>query len=92
MASIHPYRAAKGERRYQVRYRDGDGRQRSRAFSTHKDAHAFKLEVERKRLAACGQLPAFKAEGRRLFNQGEVRQWLRSRHQGYTLDGNRRGR
>ena len=29
MASIHPYRTAKGERRYEVRYRDGDGRQRS---------------------------------------------------------------
>lgn len=51
MASIRSYRTAKGERRYEVRYRDGDGRQRSRAFSAHKDAQAFKLDVERRRQA-----------------------------------------
>lgn len=33
MASINSYRTVKGERRYDVRYRDGDGKQRSRAFS-----------------------------------------------------------
>ncbi len=51
MASIHPYRTAKGERRYDVRYRDGQGSQRSKSFSARKDAQAFKLEVERKRQA-----------------------------------------
>ncbi len=51
MASIRPYRTAKGERRYDVRYRDADGRDRSRTFSVHKDAQAFKLDVERRRQA-----------------------------------------
>lgn len=51
MASITSYRTAKGERRYEVRYRDAAGRNRSRAFSVHKDAQAFKLDVERKRQA-----------------------------------------
>src|SRR5215216_1216350 len=51
MASISSYRTAKGERRYEVRYRDSAGRNRSRAFSVHKDAQAFKLDVERKRQA-----------------------------------------
>jgi integrase len=51
MASINSYRTAKGDRRYEVRYRDSAGRNRSRAFSVHKDAQAFKLDVERKRQA-----------------------------------------
>jgi integrase len=51
MASIHAYQTAKGERRYDVRYRDQQGKQRSRAFSVRKDAQAFKLDVERKRQA-----------------------------------------
>jgi integrase len=51
MASIHAYQTAKGERRYDVRYRDQQGRQRSRVFSVRKDAQAFKLDVERRRQA-----------------------------------------
>src|SRR5829696_8810496 len=51
MASINPYRTGKGERRYEVRYRDGAGRNRSRTFSVHKDAQAFKVDVERRRQA-----------------------------------------
>jgi integrase len=51
MASIHAYQTAKGERRYDVRYRDQEGRQRSRVFTARKDAQAFKLDVERKRQA-----------------------------------------
>jgi integrase len=51
MASIRSYRTAKGERRYEVRYRNASGRDRSRAFSTHKDARAFKLDIERRRQA-----------------------------------------
>ena len=51
MASIHPYQTAKGERRYDVRYRDQQGRQYSKVFSVRKDAQAFKLDVERKRQA-----------------------------------------
>lgn len=48
MASIRAYETAKGERRYEVRYRDGGHRERSRVFSVHKDARAFKLDVERR--------------------------------------------
>jgi integrase len=51
MASIHAYMTAKGERRYDVRYRDQEGRQRSRVFSLRKDAQAFRLDVERRRQA-----------------------------------------
>jgi integrase len=51
LASINPYRTAKGERRYEVRYWDAAGRHRSRVFSVHKDARVFKLDVERKRQA-----------------------------------------
>lgn len=85
MASIHSYRTVKGERRYGVRYRDGDGRQRSRAFATRKDAYAFKLEVERQRLTARGLRAPHAIRDRHLFNEGEVRAWLRSRHRGSTL-------
>ncbi len=51
MASVNSYRTAKGERRYEVRYRDSAGRHRSRVFSVHKDALAFKLDVERRHQA-----------------------------------------
>lgn len=51
MASIRNYRTSKGERRYEVRFRDGQGQERSKAFSTRKDAQSFKLDVERKRQA-----------------------------------------
>jgi len=48
VASIRAYDTAKGERRYEVRFRDGGHRERSRVFSVHKDARAFKLDVERR--------------------------------------------
>jgi integrase len=48
MASIRAYQTGRGERRYEVRYRDGSARQRSRVFSVHRDARAFKLDVERR--------------------------------------------
>ena len=48
MASIRAYETARGERRYEVRFRDGGHRERSRVFSVHKDARAFKLDVERR--------------------------------------------
>ncbi|HEY1366232.1 MAG TPA: site-specific integrase [Gaiellaceae bacterium] len=51
MASIRSYRTVRGERRYEVRYRDASGRDRSRSFSAHKDAQVFKLDVERRRQA-----------------------------------------
>jgi integrase len=51
MASIRPYRTSRGERRYEVRYRDQTGKQCSRAFSTHRDAQTFKLDTERRRQA-----------------------------------------
>jgi integrase len=51
MASIHAYQTTKGERRYDVRYRNQEGRQHSRVFTARKDAQVFKLDVERKRQA-----------------------------------------
>jgi integrase len=51
MASINSYRTAKGDKRYEVRYWDAAGKHRSRVFSVHKDARAFKLDVERRRQA-----------------------------------------
>src|SRR5919202_828807 len=51
MASIRPYRTAKGERRYAVRYRDQRGRHRAKVFSVVKDAQTFKLDLERRRQA-----------------------------------------
>lgn len=41
------------------------------------------------RLAARGGLPSYKVEGRRLFDRGEVHRWLRSRHEGSTLNADR---
>lgn len=35
------------------------------------------------RLAARGELPSYKVEGRRLFEQGEVVRWLESRRVGW---------
>ncbi|MGH2988994.1 MAG: tyrosine-type recombinase/integrase [Gaiellaceae bacterium] len=51
MATIRRYRTKGGDRRYEVRFRGPQGRQRSRSFSVHKDAQAFKLDVERKHQA-----------------------------------------
>lgn len=51
MASIRSYRTSRGERRYEVRFRDVQGQERSKAFSARKDAQGFKLDVERKRQA-----------------------------------------
>lgn len=51
MAAIRSYRTRAGERRYEVRFRDAEGKQRSRSFSAAKDARAFKLDIERKRQA-----------------------------------------
>src|SRR3954468_20356954 len=51
MASIRTYHTANGTRRYAVRYRDLAGHHRSRVFSVHKDALAFKVDIERRRQA-----------------------------------------
>lgn len=51
MASIRTRRTARGERRYDVRYHDAAGRGCSRTFSVHKDAQAFKLDIERRQQA-----------------------------------------
>jgi integrase len=51
MASIHPYRTSKDERRYRVKYRDGGGRQRARSFTARSDAQAFKVDIERRQQA-----------------------------------------
>lgn len=44
------------------------------------------------RLAARGDLPSYKVEGRRLFDPEEVTAWLAARHEGSTLGGNGGGR
>jgi excisionase family DNA binding protein len=44
------------------------------------------------RLAARGELPSYKVEGRRLFDEHEVRHWLQTRHEGSALAGNGAGR
>ena len=49
MASIQRYTTSKGEVRYGVRWRDGAGKQRSRAFSRSKDAERFRVEQDRAR-------------------------------------------
>ena len=42
------------------------------------------------RLAARGELPSYKVEGRRLFAEAEVVRWLQGRHEG--VDSDRFGR
>jgi excisionase family DNA binding protein len=44
------------------------------------------------RLAARGELPSYKVEGRRLFDRGEFVRWLETRHEGPTPDRNGAGR
>ncbi len=44
------------------------------------------------RLAARGELPSYKVEGRRLFDEHEVTAWLAARHEGSTLGENGAGR
>jgi excisionase family DNA binding protein len=39
------------------------------------------------RLAACGELPSYKVEGRRLFSEAEVAQWLDARRVGVGSNG-----
>lgn len=40
------------------------------------------------RLAARGELPSYKVEGRRLFNEAEIARWLESQRDGSTLRAN----
>ena len=42
------------------------------------------------RLAARGELPSYKVEGRRLFNEAEIARWLEAQRNGSTLQANRR--
>jgi excisionase family DNA binding protein len=42
------------------------------------------------RLAARGELPSYKVEGRRLFNEGEIVQWLETQRDGSSLRTNGR--
>jgi integrase len=51
MASIRPHRTKDGARRYEVRFRDGEGKQRCRWFTVAKDAQAFKVDIERRQQA-----------------------------------------
>ncbi len=40
------------------------------------------------RLAARGELPSYKVEGRRLFNEAEIARWLEMQRDGSTLRAN----
>ena len=42
------------------------------------------------RLAARGELPSYKVEGRRLFNESEIASWLEAQKDGSTLRANGR--
>jgi len=46
-------------------------------------AAIFRCQPEKVyRLAARGELPSYKVEGRRLFDEAEVARWLEARHSG----------
>jgi hypothetical protein len=49
VASIHRYRTGSGAVRYEVRWRDGVGKQHSKAFRLRKDAERFRVECDRER-------------------------------------------
>jgi excisionase family DNA binding protein len=42
------------------------------------------------RLAARGELPSYKVEGRRLFDAHEIKDWLGSCHEGLRSEASRR--
>ena len=42
------------------------------------------------RLAARGELPSYKVEGRRLFNEAEIATWLETQRHGPTLHAHER--
>src|SRR6266511_946879 len=48
MASIRPYWTTAGAKRWEVRWRDAAGRDRSKAFGREGDAKRFKVDVERR--------------------------------------------
>lgn len=47
MASVHTEKTSTGARRYRVKWRDEDNRQRSRSFATELDARGFAVEIDR---------------------------------------------
>ena len=49
MASVRRYNLASGDQRYEVRWRDAAGRNRSKSFTLRKDADLFAADVERRR-------------------------------------------
>jgi hypothetical protein len=48
VASIRTYLPAKRQKRWEVRWRDAGGRDRSKAFGREGDAKRFRVEVERR--------------------------------------------
>lgn len=46
--SVHPYKTADGTR-YQVRWREGNGRVRTRSFPSKREANAYDIEVKARR-------------------------------------------
>jgi integrase len=48
VASIHKYKTAKAEARFEVRWRDARGRDRCKTFKLHADARKFRVDVERR--------------------------------------------
>jgi excisionase family DNA binding protein len=54
-------------------------------------AAVFRCQPEKiYRLAARGELPSYKVEGRRLFDRAEIVSYLATLHQGPTLNENGR--
>jgi integrase len=50
MAWIEKYKTLRGEPRYRVGYRLGDGKKRGRSFTRKRDAEIFKIEIGRREL------------------------------------------
>ncbi len=48
MASIRRYQTARGDRRWEVRWRDARGRDRSKTFNREGDAKRLRVDIERK--------------------------------------------
>jgi integrase len=70
VASIRKYKSAKGEPRFEVRWRDARGRGRCKTFKLNGDARRFRVDVERRQ--QLGPLYDAKAEHFGIFLEG----WL----------------
>ncbi len=70
MASVRSYRTARGERRFEVRWRDARGKERSKVFQSAGNARRFKVDLESR--LQLGALYEARAESFGVFVDG----WL----------------